>query len=320
MNNYYDNFLEALSERYPRKVDLVVALMDILPIEKESIYRRLRKDILFSTEEVMQIAGAWNISLDNIVSTIPHKTRPFQFSLVDYVNPSEDDYKLLEQFVGTLTLAAQDPESEWTEISDSLPGSIYNKSEHLLRFCTMKWLYKYGSPEESVPLSEIRVPERTRQLEREYVDRIHDIPKVNFIFDTRFIEHLVDDIVYSRSIRTVTDDELVTLKGELLELVDQMEDFALKGYFPDTGNKFFFYLSHTHVETEYIFLTSQYVNMSIVKMLERNGVLAFDKTILDRLKNTIHAAKRLSVLMSLSNRLELIRFFDKQRETIEAMK
>jgi len=49
-------------------------------------------------------------------------------------------------------------------------------------------------------------------------------------------------------------------------------------------------------------------------------VISFDRRIFDRFKNLAIAAKRLSVLMSLSNRLELTRFFDKQRRLIEAMK
>ncbi|MCL2728312.1 MAG: hypothetical protein FWD56_08020, partial [Bacteroidales bacterium] len=68
---FYDNFLNTIEKHYPRKSDLANALMEILPLEKESVYRRLRKDVYFSAEEVMQIAQAWGISLDNLISANP---------------------------------------------------------------------------------------------------------------------------------------------------------------------------------------------------------------------------------------------------------
>jgi len=320
MKDYYDNFLETLSGRYPQKSELVGALMDILPLEKESIYRRLRKDIPFTAEEVMRISGAWNISLDNIVSATFNKSKAFQLNMIDYLNPSEQDYKLFESYNSLLELVAQDPDGEITEVTNTLPGSLYNNCDNLLRFFTMKWLYKYGKPEESTPLSEIHVPERMRELERQYIELSRKIPKKYAIHDARFIEHLADEIGYFHSIRMVTAAELTILKGELLKLMDQMEDIALKGYFPETGNKLFFYLSQTWLETEYSMLESKDITLSMIKVLERNGVISFDKLVFDKFKNMVKATKRSSVLLSLSNRLEIIKFYDKQRRTIESIK
>ena len=140
--HYYDNFMEALAERYPRKTDLANALMDILPIEKESIYRRLRKDVLFTSEEMMRIAAVWHISLDNIISTNPHKIRPFSFSMINYVNPQEADYEMFEDYNRILELIGQDPNGRLIVVSNTLPGALYYRHDHLTRFYKMKWLYK----------------------------------------------------------------------------------------------------------------------------------------------------------------------------------
>ena len=317
---FYDNFLKALEERYPRKADLTNALMDILPLEKESIYRRLRKDVYFSAEETMKIAEAWHISLDNVIRISPSKTHPFHFNMVEYIHPQECDYKLLENYNRDLERITQDPEGKMVEVLNALPRGLYCRSELLTRFVTMKWLYKFDTAEEIVPLSEIHVSERMRALDLEYVNLVHNIPEVHSIHDKRFIEHMIEDIIYFRSIGMVTEDELVLLRDEMLTLLDYIEEVTIKGQFPTTGNKLLFYLSHTWLETEYALCESKDMTLSFVKVLERNAVVSTDKKVFDKFMNMVNATKRSSVLMSGSNILQQVEFFTRQRDIIKSIK
>jgi hypothetical protein len=317
MKHFYDNFLKALEERYPRKLDLVNALMDILNLEKESIYRRLRKDVYFTAEETMRIAGTWNISLDNIISVNPDKTRPFHFNMIEYVGSREADYRLLESYNRELELIGRDPDAKMIEVLNSMPHSLYCLSEDLTRFFTMKWLYKYGMSEEIAPFSEIPITERMRELDMEYVKRIHNISEVHAIHDDYFIKHLVDEILYFHSIGMVTKDEVTLLKKELLMIIEYMEEVTVNGYFPDTKNKLFFYLSHTWLSTEYILFESKYSTRSFVRILERSSIASNDKKVFDRFMNMVQATKRSSVLMSGSNTLQRVEFFAKQKNMID---
>ena len=319
MEYFYDNFLKALEERYPRKSDLANALVDLLNLEKESIYRRLRKDVYFTVQETMRIAGAWGISLDNIVSINPDKTRPFYFNMIEYVGSREADYRILEDYNRELELIGRDPDGKMVEVLNTLPRSLYCRSEHLTRFFTMKWLYKYGIPEYITPFGEIHIPERMRALDMEYVKRVHDISEIHSIHDSYFIEHLVHDIRYFRSIGMVTEDEVVLLRDELLILVDYIENVTVKGYFPNTKNKLFFYLSHTWLSNEYILLESKYSIRSFVRILERNTIASSDKEVFDRFMNMVQATKRSSVLMSGSNTLQQVEFFTTQRDIIASL-
>jgi len=183
----------------------------------------------------------------------------------------------------------------------------------------MKWLYKYGMSENIVPLSEIQIPERMRVLDMEYINLVHNIPEVHSIHDERFIEHLIDDILYFRSIGMVAEDELALLRDELITLLDYIEEVTTKGHFPSTGNKHFFYLSHTWLETEYALFVSKDLTLSLVKVLERNAVSSTDKKVLDRFMNMVHATKRSSVLMSGSNILQQVEFFTHQRDIIKSI-
>ncbi len=95
MGHFYTDFMVVLQGRYPVKSDMVSALTELLHIEKESVYRRLRGDVNFTAEEMMRIAGAWHISLDNIVSPHPDKNRTFHLQTTGFVNPAEEDYAII---------------------------------------------------------------------------------------------------------------------------------------------------------------------------------------------------------------------------------
>jgi hypothetical protein len=318
MNHFYDNFISALAERYPRKTDLVNALADILPLEKESIYRRLRKNIYFTLEEAMHIASAWSISLDNITSAAPQKTGAFQFNIVDYLNPQEADYRFFEQFNQLIEILVKDPKGNIVEISNTLPGILYYRYENLTRFFTMKWYYKYDISERQLGFGDTHIPERMQVLEREYAELVRKVPEVCAIFDNHFIEHLIDDIQYFKSIRMITEDEVALLKGELLELIDYMEEAALKGYFPETGKKLCFYLSYTWLETEYILYESKDFTFCLIKILELSAISSLDKKVFDRFTGMVRSSKRSSVLLSASNNIQIIGFFEQQRNLIKS--
>jgi hypothetical protein len=103
-------------------------------------------------------------------------------------------------------------------------------------------------------------------------------------------------------------------------MVDYLESTASAGCFPETGNKFLLYVSHASRVEESILLQSKNQNLTIIQILERNGLLSTDNNVFDKIDNMVKANMRASVLISTSNRLELIKFFDKQRVYIESIK
>ncbi len=315
MGQLYDNFLAALLARYPVKSDLVNALSDLLRLEKESVYRRLRGDVHFSAEEMMRVAGKWNISLDNMVSANPAKTRPFNLNMVEFLDPTEEDYAILEQHNRDLEMVAADPDGFAIEIVNTLPRGLYARSEHLTRFFSMKWCHKF-KPENALPFGSVQVPERLRKIDLEYIAIEHRFPEMHSIHDPRIIENLVGEIVYYRSIGMLTDGEAILLRNELLSLVDYMENVTLTGYFPEAKNKLFFYLSHSWIETEYLLFRSASFNLSMVKVLERNSIVSVDRSVLELFMKMALATKQMSVLMSQSNALKQAEFFTRQREII----
>ena len=62
-NTWYSHFLSVLYARQTQKTKLVEELMALLRIEREAAYRRLRREVSFSIDELVKISTAWNISM-----------------------------------------------------------------------------------------------------------------------------------------------------------------------------------------------------------------------------------------------------------------
>lgn len=314
-HTFYDNFLVALEARYPQKSDLVNALTDILVPEKESIYRRLRRDVFFSAEEMMKIASAWNMSIDNIICSNPEKIRPFQYEMVDYNEPSESDYSILERFNRDMELVTDDPESKIYEVINAFPRALYVRSEPLTRFMTMKWLYKYGQSGDVLKFCDVKTTERMLEIDREYVRRVQSVGELHSFLDRRIYENVVEEIKYFNSIGMISDKEVEMLREEMIHIVELSEKMAHNGAF-ESGSKVFFHLLHLWVDMEYILYESKSFNMTTVRIVDRNMLVSIDPIVNGRIKNLIDSMRQSSVLLSGSNVLQQREFFNKQRQMI----
>lgn len=66
----YDTILNAIREKIPNRIILANTLAELLNIEKEAVYRRLRGEVAFSFVEIAAISSSLGISLDNIVGHV----------------------------------------------------------------------------------------------------------------------------------------------------------------------------------------------------------------------------------------------------------
>jgi hypothetical protein len=125
----------------------------------------------------------------------------------------------MEHFYNNFLEALQERYPIKSDLVNALPRGLYARSEHLTRFFIMKWRHKY-SPGRALSFGEIRVSDHMRKLDREYIHIEHSIAGMHSIHDPQMIEHLVEEIVYYRSIGMLTADETTLLRGKLPALVD----------------------------------------------------------------------------------------------------
>lgn len=73
--------------------------MDILYIGKEATYRRLRGEVPFTLAEAAILSRKLGISLDTIIGTSFRENAVFDMNIVDYQNPFETYFTILDRYV-----------------------------------------------------------------------------------------------------------------------------------------------------------------------------------------------------------------------------
>lgn len=315
----YDNLLNAIKEKFPLKTNMVSALVDLLCIEKEAVYRRLRGEVAFTFAEIVTIANAFGISLDNIVGAVTAKSRPFQLKLVDFLHPVEIDYDMLDQYIDILSLAREDDMSELIDCTNILPQQLYMKYTYISRFYLFKWLYQCGKPGKTKRFDEIKATDRFAEMQIATVEESRYIRNSYYILDPLIFHYLVNDINYFMSINLLNTDDIKHLKDELMELLDELETLAARGSFEDTGNKVFIYISSVNFDTSYWCVQVNNYRISMIKTFILSSVASLDEGTYVKLRKWLRALIRSSIMISVSGERQRIAFFKAQRELIQSM-
>ncbi|MDR2145713.1 MAG: hypothetical protein LBE91_04550 [Tannerella sp.] len=315
---WYDNFMEILYKKYPKKKELTEALMDLLFMEREAVYRRLRNEVMFTAHEVVKIATAWNVSLDDLI-TPGREQIPFKLQLWNYLNPSDRELSTMQSVIQGLDAVKVFPDMEYMEICNKLPRMLTSGFPYLSRLYLLKWMYLYVN-EEASSYSKIFFHEKVTRLSQDLYKAAKNLPSVNFIFDNMLFYYTVSDVRYFHSIYLITDEEKALIKQNLYDLLDYMSEVASKGCWPETGNKVSVYISHINIDTSYIYYYfSGEVKLCCVQAFGKNEIYTEDSSIAQDFRGWMQSKKRSSIQISEADEKSRIEFFARQRLLVDEL-
>jgi len=315
---WYDAFLEILHEKYPKNAQLINKVMDLLCIERETTYRRFRKDVLFTANEIAKIAAAWNISLDEIID-INSGHVSFQMHAIDYLNPSCRDFWNIEKNVEILEHIQTNTYSEYMEVINIFPRPLEVRFPSLLRFKLFNWIYYYTNNESQSAFSQIIIPDNICMEFERYKNNMLHVKNSNFILDEMIFEDFVQSINYFHSILLITEEEMQIIKEELYALLDYMIKIANKGYYPETQNKVNIYISQLAINTNYSYFYTDKLKTCRIHALGKFDISSCDSNMVANFRDWMNAKKRSSILISEANEKKRIEFFGRQREVVEGL-
>ena len=318
MNNvWYDIFLEELHKKHPHKPTLTEALMDLLSIEREATYRRLRKDVMFPVEEMVKIASAWSISLDEIIG-VPSNEISFKTRLLNYITPAKGELENMQRIIRWCDSLKEIPDLEYLEACNKLPRSLNSGFQYLRRLELLNWMHQHGN-ESVLPFSQVAFPPQAADLSTEYYRCMKNLATTSYIWDEMLFQHIVRGVRYFRSIELISAEEKELIKGDLYDFLDYMSKVAAKGCWLETGNKVNLYISHINIETNYSYFYSEQVKLCIVHAFVKNEIYTTNQTMVEHFKKWMQLKKRASVLISEADERSRISFFRKQRLLIDEL-
>jgi len=315
---WYDYFLKNLLARYPKKGQLAEELMNLLCLEREAVYRRLRKEVIFHAYEMAKIASEWNISLDEIMGIDSGKIT-FQMQVVDYLDPPEQEEFLIQMAIEEILRTKDFPDTEYMKVFNRLPRPLLAGYSYLNQYYLFRWIYLYGNKENTVPFSQIIVSEKMKQLTRDYYQAIKQIPTTNFVFDYMLFENLVRDIRYFDCIRLITDEEKELIKNDLYALLDYASEVANKGCYPETKNKVNLYISQLSIDTNYSYYYGNERTVCCIHTFDKYEIYMHNSGMVDNFLAWMKLKKRTSILISEVDERSRIEFFEKQRQVVELL-
>ncbi|MCL2597266.1 MAG: hypothetical protein FWD66_06360 [Paludibacter sp.] len=315
-NEWNDLFIEMLYKKYPKRKDLIKALIELLHIEREAIYRRLRKDIIFPTNEIIQIASNWNISMDDIIG-VHSENAIFKMQLWNFINPSEKELHNMKTVIDGVKVLKKVPNVEYMEVCNKFPRVIVCGFPYLQRLDLLKWMYLYSNLE-VLPFSKILTNEKVIRLSTSLRSAIKYLGTVSFIWDSLLFHYAVCDIQFFHSIYLINDQEKEILKNNLYALLDYMSTVTHNGCWPETGNKVNLYISYINIDTNYLcYHCDGETKLFSISVFGKNELYTQNPIQAEQYREWMMSKKRSSIQISEADEKSRIEYFMKQRKTID---
>ena len=304
----------------PKKSELVNIVTDILMIEKESAYRRLRGEIPFTLNEAGILAAHMSISLDELIYRDQNSNSKIAYmALPLHTNTENYNYETLGQLVEIMKEVSSYPDSEYGMALNVLPPVSYIYLKNLTRFFIFKWSHSYGVPESYKPFSEIELSEQGDALRRELMGYYVRFKHTLCIIDIKIIEDMIRDLRYYMNVKLITPAEVALITEDLMVLLEDLQHIAQYGKFPATGNKFDLYLSDINIGTGYNYASGGPTAVSGFTSFVFQTALSTQKETFLKIKDWVYYLRRMSTLITVVGVKERVAFFEKQRRLLEEL-
>lgn len=239
--------------------------------------------------------------------------------LVEYIDPVDIDYRMLEHYIYILNLGKDDPNSKVMDCTSILPQSLYLNYKTIARFFLFKWMYQCKDFDVVLRFKDIRPTERLLKIQERSAASSQLIRQTYYVWDPLIFNYLANDLNYFLSINLLEPEEMLLLKDELLLFLDDMEILAAQGKYSETGNSIFFYISNINFDTSYRCVEVKQFRVSLIRAFTLNAAVSLDKKTYERINNWIQAVLRSSTMISVSGAKQRIQFFEEQRVIINTL-
>ncbi|MDL2303177.1 hypothetical protein LJC28_02155, partial [Dysgonomonas sp. OttesenSCG-928-D17] len=310
--------LEEITRKISQKTVVVDLLADILHIEKGAVHKRMKGEIPFTFSEAMTISRYLGISLDNMEMISQEESHSFKLKLIEYINPAESDFSLLEEMTAILKTFTNVPNPEAGEITNILPQPLYVNREHISKFYLFKWKYSSQKKQGGIRYNDIVISNKLKKARKEYVKWAR-LLHADYIFDRLLFHYLVTDIKYFYQVGRITKEDVLLIKQDVVDILDEIDELTNTGKFNETGKEVNIYISNVNVDTNYIYISTPHYQLTIIKAFLLNGVASTDKTTVEEVKRWIQTKKQQSTLITKCNERDRVNFLKEQYNIVESL-
>ena len=316
MDNLRSIIAAKVLSNIPPHVKPIDYLMDTLDISRESVYRRIRGDISFTLEEIAKLSVDLEFSIDELVIKDMPTRVFFDLHTTQIQDPSDNFITITQQcFQKTFDMPFV-KDSESIMILNHIPFGFIIFFNHLFKFSYYRWMHQNQESSLKYFYSDITLPEKLIGLQQKAIDNSKKIRNNILIFDSNLFLNLIQEVQYYYKRKLINEDEFHLLRDDLLRMVDLIEKIAQTGYC-DPESRFNIYLSSLNIESSsrYIKYDNNTISQFFVNSME--PVTVANPYLCTMHKKWLDSMRKYATLITQSNEILQVRYFNKQRSYIK---
>ena len=305
--------VDVLQKHIPETKKLIAYLTDILDLNRESVYRRLRNEIPFTFEEICTIVPKLGISLDHIVEPCYKDSVLFDFQMSRSTDPVNTYLEIMQMNQDLLIKVREAKTAKVELVLNRLPYAYALKYENLAKFYYYKWFYHTQNVPSDFYFKDFVVPAKIKEIYNSYLENNIKLDcEITILADNNLFLSIIKDINYYVNRGLISDEEQSLFARELLQATDFMENITKVGV-NKGGVNVNVYISAVDLEPSYVHI--EYDNKSCVHYWTASAEIlgSYDVEICRRQKEWIQSLKRYTTLITECNARQRIEYFDKQR-------
>jgi hypothetical protein len=314
--NLNEVIVNTILRSIPQNIKPVNYLMDLLELSRESVYRRIRREIPFSMEEITKLSLTLGFSIDEIIEG--SKTERKFFDLQILSDFSEAYIWLFKEYDNYLQNILNAKKSRVLMALNHIPPLFSTFFDNLSKFFYYKWLNENVEDMSNRSFADLHIPNESILLQEKITTSCKKINNVVMILSPHIFLSTIKDIQYFYRRKLLNNDELQLLKNDIFDLIDLGEKIAKSGSF-NAGSHMDFYLSTLNIHSNSIYLHYDNVRETHFWIYSANPMIIRNSEICDMQKKWVYSLKKHSTLITESNEILQIEFFNRQREYVKEL-
>ncbi|MBD8389108.1 hypothetical protein [Dysgonomonas sp. BGC7] len=312
-----EKFIETIKLLLPSEKSVASWLLNVLPLGKEAIYRRIYGETSFSLDEAILIAQKLNISLDRLYQ---NNVTIIKLNMQEESKPEESYFQLLnEQTVYFQSLSHSENSSVYGAFN-TIPYTFPLNYELISKFQVYKYVFNFIAPyRQMIPLAKYTVSDEMKSYQHKCREALSNVKNTQYILNKRIFKFFAEDISHLHKMGKVNDLEKEQLKQEILSLIDELEMICTSGQRKYRGNSVDIYLSNMHFETSHIYYESDDVCVTLLRLFTIYGLHSKNSNVCLKQKECFEAIRHTSTRISQSDILLRKKYFSAQRKEIESV-
>ncbi|MDR0766365.1 MAG: hypothetical protein LBF09_05460 [Odoribacteraceae bacterium] len=310
-----EELIAAVAQCLPQGTSMVNLISDVLSMGKESVYRRLRGEVVFTFDEVAKLSRGLNISLDNIIGLKNIRRAVFDLSLIKMENLFEKYYEVLDGYIEVFRALKRDPESKIKLAFNTFPYVFVTPYPTIAKFQLFRWINQIRVHKSLMPFSTLEMPDKVLTTQRVFVQEMHSAGCSHYLMDERMFDSFVQQVKYFAKLKLINKEEIKQLQQELFTLLSDLENLAVQGAF-ENGNEVQIYISDFGFKLSSAYFECKEFLMCDLRLYSMNRVRSYNVKFCQTQDKWIESLKRYATLITQSGEIQRANYMEKQRECI----